>query len=113
MSSKKQVHHLSRAREDDTGWCEALSGLPDVDDDAEDVSAKIRVAPNGNSEMSAAEAFAALLDHSLTALQAEVRRRLLCHLAHGLSPGSLRAWRGRAGRCCGRSGPGCWRKLGT
>ena len=76
MSSKKQLHHLSRAREDDTGWCEALSGLPEVDDDAEDVSARKKLAPNGNSELSAEEAFAALLDHSITALQVEARPRL-------------------------------------
>ena len=83
MSGKKQPHHLSRAREDDTGWCEALSGLPEVNDVSEDVSGQIKLAPNGDSELSAEEAAAALLDHSITALQVEARPRVLCLHAPG------------------------------
>ena len=41
MSGKKHMggHHLSRAREDE-GWCEALEGLPAVDE-AEDAQAQV------------------------------------------------------------------------
>ncbi len=72
MSGKKP-HHLSRAREstDDTGWCEALEGLPAVDE-PEDAQAQVLLTSVG-SELTPEQAFSARLEHAITALQVEAR----------------------------------------
>ncbi len=72
MSGKKP-HHLSRAREstDDTGWCEALEGLPAVDE-PEDAQAQVLLTSVG-SELTPEQAFSTRLEHAITALQVEAR----------------------------------------